>query len=408
MIKRRILILFFLILFFTYSGSCQILNGDFSYGGGIEHWTPSTTGNASQVVADIVGVSYPGGSPPSMSIKVVCLTDPEYGIAKAYQIVDVTGYSKLAFHAEMSKSAGGVVEASIGSTTQSFSDSSSAWDYYELNIIGTGNQTVQFYTSKTGTGNAIIAVDHIYLIPHPTLSGYVTDENNNPIQSATVSLSDSAGEDVTNETGYYEISLVPTGTYTISAVATNYERYSGTVIISSDTTQNITMTLSTDDPDVWIPLPIYPPTPTPTEIPDDNETTIIEEIIEPIKDIIDEIIEPILELLPEELVEIIEETITYISTPFNWLVLITAYIGAFIGKSIFNNDEDYAEIITSTLLLGTIGWIIVLLINFFIPIISQNEIISILIFTTSGFIIAAIASSIQPETETRTPRRPHR
>ena len=163
------------------------------------------------------------------------------------------------------------------------------------------------------------------------------------------------------------------------------------------------ITGTTDAWDVSIPPPVGTTTPTPIPpIEDDNET-IIGDIIE----IITELLPEPLKELPEKVLEIIEETITYVSTPFNWILLITAYVGAFIGKSIFNDDEDYAEIITSTLLLGTIGWIIVLLINFFVPIISQNEVISILIFTTSGFIIAAIASSIQPETETRAPRRPH-
>ena len=154
--------------------------------------------------------------------------------------------------------------------------------------------------------------------------------------------------------------------------------------------------------DTFIPLPITTPTPV-FEPPTDNETTIINDLIE----IITEILPEPLKELPEKVLELIEETIIYVSTPFNWLLLITAYIGAFISKSIFDEDEDYAEIITNTLLFGTIGWIVVLLINFFIPIISQNEILAILIFTTSGFIIASIASSIQPETKTRAPRRPH-
>ena len=161
------------------------------------------------------------------------------------------------------------------------------------------------------------------------------------------------------------------------------------------------ITTDCEAPDVFIPLP--PVIPTPPIYEEDANETIIGEIIE----IITELLPEPLKELPEKVLEIIEETITYVSTPFNWLLLITAYIGAFIGKSIFNNDEDHAEIITSTLLLGTIGWIVVLLINFVVPIISQNEVISILIFTTSGFIIAAIASSIQPETKTRAPRRPH-
>ena len=237
-------ILFFALFIFAIFATCpvsaQILNGEFSYAGELEHWTTSTTGNASQVKAGIAGISYPGGSPPSMSIKVVCMTEPEYGIAEAYQTVNVTGYSKLTFKAQISKSSAGTAEVNIGSATQHLSGTGGAWNSYEVDIIGTGNQIVQVYASMSGSGNAIIALDTIYLIPNPTLSGYIKDDEGNGLNTASISLDQSGGSTTSNEIGYYELIVNP-NTYAITVSKPGYQDYSGSVSVSSDTNKNVTL-----------------------------------------------------------------------------------------------------------------------------------------------------------------------
>ena len=150
------------------------------------------------------------------------------------------------------------------------------------------------------------------------------------------------------------------------------------------------------EPPIYIPPPVT--TPTPTDNDDDNETItpvdiIIEEILELLPD-------EILELLPEEIVKNIEETIKFILTPFNWLLLLFAYVGTFLGKYITVTRDD--EILIDTALYGTIAWIIVLTVNLFVPIINVDKFIAMFIFMFVGFIIAALANiNTQPKKKSR-------
>lgn len=237
---KCIIVLFLFIIITSVPASAQILNGEFSYGGGIEYWTPSTSGNASIVEVDIVGVSYPEGTAPSMIVRVVCDTDQEYGTAEADQTVDVTGYSKLAFYAQTTISSG-TSTASIGSTTHQFTDSSGAWIYYELNIVGTRNQIVSFYSSNSNSGAAVIVVDHIYLVPIPTLYGYVTDAEGDPIL-AYLYLNDSGDPIYSDDvTGYYEFTDLNLASYLITATSPTQQDYIHTVTVSGHTEHNISM-----------------------------------------------------------------------------------------------------------------------------------------------------------------------
>ena len=130
------------------------------------------------------------------------------------------------------------------------------------------------------------------------------------------------------------------------------------------------------EPPISAPLPVSPP-PVPTPIPIPPE-------------------EPIL--------TIIEEFIDFISTSYNWIFILLAYLGALIPK--ITTDKNTRTIIVDTLLYGTIAWILILILNIFIPVISISEILSMIIFFFSGLIISLL-SNLNSEPEKKKPRRKH-
>lgn len=75
-----------------------------------------------------------------------------------------------------------------------------------------------------------------------TLSGYVTNNFNNSVSSATITLNNSGGSTTSNDTGYYEITGIPSSTYSITATSPTHQDYSDTVSITADTEKNISMT----------------------------------------------------------------------------------------------------------------------------------------------------------------------
>lgn len=132
------------------------------------------------------------------------------------------------------------------------------------------------------------------------------------------------------------------------------------------------------EPPVYSPLPVLPapiPTPEPTSIPPYEPVLII-----------------------------IEEFIDFISTSYNWIFILLAYLGALIPKIPTKNETQ--EILVDTALYGTIGWILVLILNIFIPIISISEILSMVIFFFSGLILSVL-SNLNSEPEKKRPRRKH-
>ena len=245
--------------------------------------------------------------------------------------------------------------------------------------------------------------------PTYTLSGYVIDASNNPIQFATVTLSESSGEDVSNSTGFYEIAGMSSGNYGITATATSYERYSDYVSITEDTTRNITMTLDTGEtiiPPIVAPPPIYTAIPTPTETPDDGDEDGDEDeegLIEIIDDIIDNMIEELTELFDETIIEpskvVIEEVITHVTTTFNWLLLVFVYLSTLAGR-IVNKIEDAATLVIDTALYGTIALIVILLSSFIgLAFIFSNELIAAIVFVVVGFIFGILPEFIRNNEE---------
>lgn len=74
------------------------------------------------------------------------------------------------------------------------------------------------------------------------LSGYVTNNLDNPVSTATITLNNSGGSTNSNDTGYYEITGLSSGTYSITATSPTHEDYSDTVIMVGNIEKNITMT----------------------------------------------------------------------------------------------------------------------------------------------------------------------
>jgi len=91
-----------------------------------------------------------------------------------------------------------------------------------------------------------------------------------------------------------------------------------------------------------------------------------------------------------------------ISSPFNWILVIFAYLGATIGRLISNDDyhESLKDILADVGLYGTLGWILILFINLFVSIISGNEIFAVIVFFASGFIVSSILSGRQESGKT--------
>ena len=245
--------------------------------------------------------------------------------------------------------------------------------------------------------------------PTSTLSGYVTDDvYGNPINSASISLSDSGGSTTSNVSGFYSISDITADTYSITASATLYENYFDVVSISTDITKNISMTLDTTEeiiiPPIVAPPPISTTSPTPTETPpvdeeDEDNEGLIDIIIEIIDDLIIQPIENVIELFDETIIEptkvIIEEVVVHVTTTFNWILLGLVYMSVLAGRFV-SDREDFIKLIVDTALYGTLAVIFILILSFVgFSVIFSNELIAIVIFVVVGFIFGILPETLK-------------
>ena len=100
---------------------------------------------------------------------------------------------------------------------------------------------------------------------------------------------------------------------------------------------------------------------------------------------------PVFVAPPEQEITIVEELMSFLITTSSWLLILLSYIGALIGRLISNGDEDgIAELIATISFHGTIGWILILLVNIIIPLITISELFSVIIFFASGLIVAIL------------------
>lgn len=343
--------------------------------------------------------------------------------------------------------------------------------------------------------------------PESTLSGYVTNNLGNPVSSSTITLNNSGGTNTSNDTGYYEIPGITSGTYSITATSPTHDDYSDIVSIIGDTEKNILLTRklpilsvtniypeknemlltwtrnivvsdvkvfkgtntnliatvesgsyltgyyqdldvecdteynywlqpieddvtgskyalsdTTDDCFISVAPPII--NPIPTEVPDGDDENVDDgeggngdgdgdkDIIEIIDGIFDDIIgflddiieffdeaiiEPIDEIIIEPIRKIVNNVMTYVGSTFNWLLLGFVYLSTLVGR-IFSKKTDITKIIIDTLLYGTIGIILILLLNLVgFSFIFSNELLAMIIFIIVGLMFGILPEFIGKE-----------
>ena len=212
-----------------------------------------------------------------------------------------------------------------------------------------------------------------------TLSGTILNESG-AVNNATITLSGAGGSTTSNETGYYEITGITSDTYSISVTEASHEDYSGTATITSDTEKNILLT--------FVPSEIIPIIAPPPIVPVEEPTPFVE-------------IEKQVKIIEEIMIEIenftFEKVMIFLGKALSWAFVLTSYIGAFMSHILIKGkEEDKEPSVFNVLLFGTIGWALLLLINFsgYITIVSTNFMLNSLIFGIAGFVIYTILDMV--------------
>ena len=205
-----------------------------------------------------------------------------------------------------------------------------------------------------------------------SISGTITD-NSGAVNNAIITLNNSGGSTTSNEIGYYEITDISPNTYSINVTEVLHYDYSDIVTITSDTEENIFLTLISLE---IVPI-IAPPPVIPTEIPtpiliEETELTIFEESI-------------------EELSELSILITNLIGKSLTWAFLLATYIGAIASHLLIKGKDEEPDVL-NVLLFGTLGWALLLLINFsgYITIVTTSFILNALIFGIAGFVVHTV------------------
>ena len=213
-----------------------------------------------------------------------------------------------------------------------------------------------------------------------SISGTITD-NSGAVNNAIITLNNSGGSTTSNEIGYYEFTDISPNTYSIDVTNTLHYDYSDVVILTSDTEKDIFLTvIPTATP---IPTPIIAPPPI---IPTQEPTPFVE--IEEQITLIDDII--------TEIENITLERVTVLFTKgLSWMFILASYVGALASFILIKGKDEEANIF-NVLLFGTIGWILLLLINFsgYITIVTPSFVLNSLIFGIAGFVVHTILDMV--------------
>ncbi|MCK5012984.1 MAG: carboxypeptidase regulatory-like domain-containing protein [Candidatus Omnitrophica bacterium] len=216
---------------------------------------------------------------------------------------------------------------------------------------------------------------HLY-----ALSGTITNESG-AVNNATITLSGAGGSTTSNETGYYEITGITSDTYSITVTEALHYNYSDTISITSDNEMNIFLTFIIPE---TIPVIALPPV-TPTEIPvpilvEKTELTVFEESFVNLSD---------LSILITNLM----------GKCISWAFLLASYIGAIVSNLLLKGkEEDEEPDVLNVLLFGTIGWVLLLIVNFsgYITIVTTSFALNSLIFGIAGFVVYTILDMVTP------------
>lgn len=228
-----------IILFFQpVQASEQVINGDFETGN-LTGWQTVSTGTGSFTVAS--AYKYSG----SYGLRIYSSPICNHYIKQTIDMTDVSTIY-LRFYRYDITSPSKTTIGIIGNIPSHYIyyNSSSGYELIEWDASSyTGNQ-VFFISAYAANGGGVsdIYVDDISGMSVNKLTGFVNNTLGNVVSAATITLDNSGGSTTSNDTGYYEIADITSGTYTITATSPTHEDYSDTVSITSDTEKNITMT----------------------------------------------------------------------------------------------------------------------------------------------------------------------
>lgn len=256
-------LLIFIILFLLFiipTGSAQILNGDFEdYTEPPPVWNHWINGNFTEGSINDVVVQYDHhaytGTYGWMGRSFIKGNGETESSLTTYsqQNVDFTGYNNLTFYYKLQYSNTPDTKEGciyVGNNKHSLPFTDNTWTYYNIDVSGYEGVKTLRMSAKVGLiANVPVhywvkfQIDDIALTNfNPVLYGYVTNNLGNPVSAATITLNNSGGSTTSNDTGYYRIEEIPSGTYTISATSPTHIDYSDTVSITTNTEKNISMT----------------------------------------------------------------------------------------------------------------------------------------------------------------------
>lgn len=127
-------------------------------------------------------------------------------------------------------------------------------DFHRYLLPGSYNLTFKAYGYEPLTmNNVTISNDaptnvNVVLNPLPSIifKGYVKDLQGNPLQNATVSIQTNELESIqTNSSGYFELSGIFPGSYSVTVSAEGFMPYQASINILADLTYNFTLSLPT-------------------------------------------------------------------------------------------------------------------------------------------------------------------
>ena len=217
-----------------------------------------------------------------------------------------------------------------------------------------------------------------------SLSGTISNENGF-VNNAAITLSGAGGSTTSNEIGYYEITGILPDSYIINVTEVLHYNYSDTVTITSDTEKNIFLTVIPTSTPTIIPIVAPPPL-----IPIQEPTPFVE--IQKQEISIENIMMQIENFTLEE---VFKKIMVFVGKGLTWTFLLASYIGAILSQVSMKRDEK-EENIFDTFLSGTLGWVLLLLINTtgYITIVTASFALNSLIFGIGGFVAYTILDTV--------------
>lgn len=251
--KITILLFIGLLLLIYPASADQIYNPYFETNS--SGWDMSGTGDYSVLST---GWSSSFSSEYGVAVFKIGVDDPSES-AHGYwsQDIDISGWSNLTFRSySLYDIDSGNCDADMFITigTVSYELPEGSFNTHIIDLDGqSGTQTIEFHASVSNTASSPYSplsqtwIDEIYLtdeIPTSTLSGYIT-RSGTPLELATITLNNSGGDTISNESGYYSISDIEPGSYLVTTARTGYNSDESIVDLTSNQIHNVSLTYET-------------------------------------------------------------------------------------------------------------------------------------------------------------------